>query len=219
MSGNFFTLDEVPVQVTHEGILTQMGYPQDVSASETILEKVKAELTRSLPLIAARGAYFYIEETNPEGLDIFGPTEGMVLALATIGAALEIHANRLINNGQGATGLIADAIGTIAAEQTADYVESRIQEHWGRLGWKTSRRYAPGYCGWELQAQKYLLGYFPDTIGIQLTGGYLMVPEKSLSFVCLLGKTGDFSNIKLGDCKRCRQEDCPYRRSPCEEKS
>ena len=201
------------------GILPQMGYPKDTSASGPILEKVKAELTRSLPLIAPRGAYFSIEEINPEGLEVFGPIEAIVLALATIGPALENYANRLINNSQGATGLIADAIGTVAAEQTADYVESKIQQHWGQLGWKISRRYAPGYCGWNLKAQKQLLGYFPDTIGIQLTDGCLMVPEKSLSFVCLLSKTGDFSNIKLGDCKRCRQDNCPYRRSPCEEKS
>ena len=218
MSGNFFSLDKIGVQITVENILTQMGYPRELPASETISQKVKAELTRSMPLIAARGAYIYIEETNPEGLDVFGPTEGMVLAIATIGSALENHANRLINNGQGATGLIADAIGTIAAEQAADYVENKIQQHWGKQEWKISRRYAPGYCGWDITAQKHLLGYFPDTIGIKLTGGCLMVPEKSLSFVCLLSKKGDFRSIKLGDCKRCSQKNCPYRRCPYEKK-
>jgi len=219
MSENFFTIDRIPVQVTPQHVMAQMGYPEGASASEPISAKVKAELTRSLPLLSPRGAYFYTEETTPEGLDIFGPTEGMLLALASIGPALENHANRLINKGQGTTGLIADAIGTVAAEQAADYVESKIQEHWGRLGFQVSRRYAPGYCGWDLKAQKQLLGLFPDTIGIKLTDGCLMVPEKSLSFVCLLSKTGDFSNIKLGDCKKCGQKNCPYRRSPCEEKT
>ena len=220
MSKNFFILDKVPVQVTHQTVLTQMGYPQNASTSEAISQKIKAELTRSLPLIKPKGAYLYLEEqANPQGLEVFGPNKTIVLALATIGPTLENHANRLINNGQGATGLIADTIGTVAAEQTADYVESKIQQHWTQLGLHISRRYAPGYCGWDLKAQRYLLGYFPDTIGIQLTDGCLMVPEKSLSFVCLLSKTGDFSCVKLGNCKKCRQNNCPYRLRPYEEKS
>jgi hypothetical protein len=217
MSGNFFTIDNIVVRITPEDILTQMGYPQDTSASEQILEKVNAELTRSLPLIEPKGAYLYIEQANPKGLEVFWPSKAMVLALATIGPALENHANRLINNSQGAKGLIADTIGTVATEQTANYVESKIQLHWTLLDWKVSRRYAPGYCGWDLTAQKHLLGYFPDTIGIKLTDGCLMLPEKSLSFVYLLSKTGDFGNVKLGDCKRCRQENCPYRLGPYEE--
>lgn len=220
MSSIFFNIKEITVEITPESVLTQMGYPQENSATETISQKVKAELTRSSPLIHSRGAYLHIEQEDlPQGLDIFGPTEAMVLALATIGSTLETHAKCLINNSQPTAGFIADAIGTVAAEQTADYVENKIQQHSIELGWKISRRYAPGYCGWDIAEQRHLLGCFPDTIGIKLTDGCLMIPEKSLSFVCLLSKTGDFRSVKLGNCRKCRQKNCPYRLQAYEEKT
>ena len=111
-------------------------------------------------------------------------------------------------------GLIADAAGTVAAERTADFVERRIRRHFTSSGWKVSRRYAPGYCGWDIKAQSDIFAHFPDTLGIELTEGCLMVPEKSLSFVSLLSKGGDFKAIKVGNCKNCKQERCPYRLTP-----
>jgi cobalamin-dependent methionine synthase I len=137
--------------------------------------------------------------------------EGIVLALATIGPAVERKAKELTNTEQSAAALIVDAIGTVAAELTADFLESKIRQDCAGWGWKVSRRYAPGYCGWGLEGQKEIFSRFPDTIGIKLTKSCLMFPEKSLSFVCMISRKGNFDKIKLQDCKRCKQKDCPYR--------
>jgi hypothetical protein len=91
-------------------------------------------------------------------------------------------------------------------------VEQQLRQEFARQGWNVSRRYAPGYCGWELEAQREIFENFPDTLGIELTTGCLMIPEKSLSFVCLMSGNGAVDAITLGDCRRCEQEACPYRR-------
>jgi len=124
---------------------------------------------------------------------------------------LEQYAKKLVGAGEGATGLIADAIGTVAAEQTADFLERKIHQDCSETGLKVSRRYAPGYCGWGIEAQRQIFSRFDDILDIKLTDSCLMIPEKSLSFVCLLSQSGDFSSIKVGNCKECRQKDCPYR--------
>jgi hypothetical protein len=212
MKEDFFVFEAIPVRVSPEEVLKQLGYPQETCVSSKMRKKVETEIAEMLQLIEPKGAYLKLARTKLEGFDLFAGAEKIVLALATIGSALEQKAKELVAMGQSATGLIVDAVGTIAAEQTADFVERQIRQESARYGWKASRRYAPGYCGWELEAQKEIFDNFPNTLGIVLTASCLMIPEKSLSFVCLLSSNGNFDAIKVGDCKTCEQKVCPYRR-------
>jgi len=214
MNKNFVVLDPIDIQISPDAVLIQSGYPDAGSASEGMRKKVCAVIKGVKGVIEPRGGYLLLDEADYEGFDLYAGAERIVLALATIGESVGKISNRLIKDGLGATGFIVDAAGTIAVEQTADLVEQRIHEDFGKAGYKVSRRYAPGYCGWALEAQKEILGRFPDTLGVNLTKSCLMIPEKSLTFLCGLSHNDDFSSIKVGDCKKCRQKDCPYRKEP-----
>lgn len=218
MEENFLVLDAIAVRVDMEGVLQQLGYPQGARVSAKVREKAAVLITEMRQLILPKGAYLRLEGSPPKGFELFSQAEGIVLAVATIGEAVERRAKELIDKERGATGLIVDAIGTIAVEQTADFLEDRIRRDCAGGGWKVSRRYAPGYCGWKMEAQREIFKHLPDTLGIKLTSSCLMVPEKSLSFVCLLSTGGDFCVVKIGDCRKCRQKDCPYRLEPNEPK-
>ncbi len=200
------------MRVSLKEVLKQLGYPQEARVSSKMRKKVELEMAETLRLIEPKGAYLKLEGARIKEFDLFAGVERFVLALATIGSAVERKAKELVEQGLPASGLIVDAVGTIAAEQSANFVERQIRQESARCGWKVSRRYAPGYCGWELEAQQGIFGNFPDTLGIELTAAYLMIPEKSLSFVCLLSDNGNFDAIPVGDCKTCEQEVCPYRR-------
>ncbi|MHC4364257.1 MAG: hypothetical protein ACYSTJ_02170 [Planctomycetota bacterium] len=214
MKEDFFVLDSIPVQVRTEDILKQLGYPPEMSVSAGTLNKVSDEINQTLPLIKPKAAYLRLNRLPQKGFELFSGAEGIILTLVTIGPKVETRAGELVNTQRAADGLIVDAIGTISVEQTADFVECKIRQDCASLGWKVSRRYAPGYCSWEMEAQKEIFSHFPDTLGIKLTSSCLMIPEKSLSFVCLLSSEGAFSMVKVGNCKRCKQEDCPYRSEP-----
>lgn len=211
MEQSFFVFNRIDVTVGPEEVLKQSGYPRADRAGAGFRKRVEAELPAVLRLIEPRGAYLLVDGARRMGLELFADAEKVVLALATIGPAIETRARTLVKDQQGAGALIVDAVGTIAAEKAADFIEGRIREHFTGQGWRVSRRYAPGYCGWDLKAQRELLAHFPDTVGVELTDGCLMLPEKSLSFVCLLGREGDFDWVKVGNCKVCRQEECSYR--------
>lgn len=216
MQEDFFVLNRIPVQVSLEGVLIQLGYPQGVCCSSSLREKARVQISETLQLIEPKGAYLRLEGEIQKGFELFCGVEGIVLALATVGGAVECRARQLIDTQQAAAGLIVDAVGTIAAEQTADFIEHRIRRDFTNLGWKVSRRYAPGYCGWKIEAQREIFDYLPDTLGVKLTDSCLMMPEKSLTFACLLSRTGDFSMIKVKDCRRCNQQACSYRLQPYE---
>ena len=214
MSKDFFVFDVIPANVDVEKVLGQLGYPREACLSPRLWEKVEVQMAEASRLVKPKGAYLVLEGTDQKGFKLFSEAQGIVLALATIGPAVEQRARELVNTEHGAAGLIVDAIGTVAAEQTADFLEREIHQDCVDRGWKVSRRYAPGYCGWEMEAQKEIFSRFPDTLGIKLTNGCLMIPEKSLSFACLLSSNGNFGKIKVADCKRCKQKDCPYRLEP-----
>ena len=211
MREDFFVVDTIPVQVSLKDVLKQLGYPPDGSVPPATCKKINTEIRDTLPLIEPKGAYLRLDGVPEKGFELFSGAEGIILALATIGAKAETRAGELVNAQRAADGLIVDTIGTISVEQTADFLEHKIHQDCASRGWKASRRYAPGYCGWEMKSQKEIFNHFPDTLGIKLTSSCLMIPEKSLSFVCLLGRNGDFSMVKLKDCCRCKQKDCPYR--------
>jgi len=214
MKEDSLVLDEIAVRVSPKDVLKQLGYPQAACLSSSVEEKVRVQITETVPLMQPKGTYLRLQAAGQKGFELFSGAEGMVLALATIGGAVEQRARELVNMERGATGLIVDAIGTVAVEQTADLLERKIHQDFAGAGWNVSRRYAPGYCGWRIEAQAQILSSFSDTLGINLTCSCLMIPEKSLSFACLLSRSGDFSMIKVKECRRCKQDACSYRSEP-----
>ncbi|MHC4749441.1 MAG: hypothetical protein ACYTFW_06150 [Planctomycetota bacterium] len=211
MEENFFVFNPIRIKINPEEVIKQLGYSHTDDISPKIRNRVDQETAQALRLIEPKGAFTILDKSRPRGFSLFAGAEKIVLALATIGPAIGLRAKKLIETQQSARGLIVDAAGTVAAEWTADFIEHRIHRHFTHFGWNVSRRYSPGYCGWDVTAQKDIFEHFPDTLGIKLTDGCLMVPEKSLSFALLLSKGGDFSAIKVGNCRDCKQERCPYR--------
>lgn len=84
---------------------------------------------------------------------------------------------------------IADAIGSVIAEKTADCMEIALDEYIHDRGWRHTNRFSPGYCGWHVSEQKKLFPLFPsaEPCGIRLTDSSLMLPIKSVSGVIGLG--------------------------------
>jgi hypothetical protein len=214
MSKDFFVFDVIPIEVDVEKVLGQLGYPPEACLSPKSRENAEVQMAQTLRLMEPKGAYLVLEGTEQKEFELFSEAEAIVLSLATIGPAVEQRARELVNTEHGATGLIVDAIGTVAAEQTADFVERKIRQDCAGWGWKVSRRYSPGYCGWQIEAQREIFNRFPDTLGIKLTSSCLMIPEKSLSFACLLSTNGNFGKVELSGCKNCQKKDCPDRLEP-----
>ena len=214
MKENFSVFDPISVKIDPAEVIRQLGYSHADDVSGELRKRVAQETARVLRLIEPKGAYFVLDGSQQRGFELFANAERIVLALATIGPVVELRTKKMLENNESTRGLIVDAAGTIAAEKTADFVEHKIRRQFTSSGWKISRRYAPGYCGWDIMAQRDIFAQLPDTLGIELTESCLMVPEKSLSFVFLLSRSGDFKAIKVGICRNCRQQRCPYRTAP-----
>ena len=76
--------------------------------------------------------------------------------------------------------------------------------------------YSPGYGDWSLAAQRRVLDALDayKKIGLTLTAGGMLVPEKSIT--CVVGISDRKEDACGQKCMRCRKTDCPFRAAPDE---
>ena len=138
--------------------------------------------------------------------------EKAAVFLVTIGEHLEEMAYRLAEDGLIVQATVLDAIGSVAAEGVADYVQGKIKETANNQGLVISQRFSPGYCDWDISQQRTVFwAVSGDSMGIHLTDGCLMIPRKSISGVIGIGPRD--SNVEnYNPCRTCDKHDCQGRR-------
>jgi len=132
--------------------------------------------------------------------------------VATIGNRLEEMAGWLAEDGLILQATVLDAIGSVAVESVADFVQSRIWELASDQGLVISPRFSPGYCDWDIRQQEILFqAVNADSVGVHLTEGCLMIPRKSISGIIGIGPTN--SGVEhYNPCRTCDRHDCCGRR-------
>lgn len=102
-----------------------------------------------------------------------------------------------------ANGVMVDSSASVIVDAYAGY----IQEQFG----KTTSRFSPGYGDVPLESQKIFAKILDMTkkIGIHLTEGHLMIPEKSIIF--LMGDVQEDIKYEELSCDNCSRG-CAYRK-------
>jgi len=124
--------------------------------------------------------------------DVFPRADALTLFVVTLGAAISEAIARGFAEHDFAAAAALDAVASEAADRAAEVVERRVERRLrdeGHLGTDgAALRYSPGYCGWDVGGQLALFRRLdPARIGVRLTDGGFMRPEKSVSGVILAG--------------------------------
>lgn len=187
-------------------VYEQMGYrdavPDEQTAAETerLLAEVAAFLRpRFLYTVVSQLPVFQwgrIIDRQLQG------SEAYALFLATSGKEYEAFQQRLLKEGDMVRVFVADSLGSVIAEKTADCMEEALQQSIDKLGWHRTNRFSPGYCGWHVSQQQLLFPLFgeKEPCGIRLTDSSLMVPIKSVSGIIGLGKSVRYQPYTCGLC-------------------
>ena len=119
------------------------------------------------------------------------------LACGTIGTGFDALQRRL-SVASGADTLAIQAVGAALVEKLMDLVCGEIRADLAPRE-TILRRYSPGYGDFPLEEQRTLLGILDAarTVGVSLTGTFLMVPSKSVSAVIGVRRTAD--GARIGD--------------------
>ncbi len=148
-------------------------------------------------------------------------SEAICYFVATAGQEFEDYQRKLMQEGDMVRVYLANEIGSLIAEKTADRMEVLLQEQLAPKGLYRTNRFSPGYCGWHVSEQPILFALLkenrddsrkddtPNPCGIHLTESCLMIPIKSVSGVIGIGH-----NVRKRDyaCHLCGLDNCYKRR-------
>ncbi|MCE7734199.1 MAG: hypothetical protein GPJ54_04915 [Candidatus Heimdallarchaeota archaeon] len=178
--------------------------------SEKLNKQIDEMLYLADNLMNPTGVYNIFEKKDLPDKPYFEQALQIGFAICTIGEDLPKQTQNFLQNGELVKGVILDAIGSVAADTVADYVNDLIKTDAEGLKLVPSMRYSPGYCDAPLSDQTLIfdkLGAESDNdIGVQLTSQFMMKPIKSVSFAINLGLSF------INRCKTCSKENCPHRR-------
>ena len=192
----------------------QMGYGETVPDEATVRE-TEAIVTKVKDFLKPRFCFFVLRELPDFSIgkiiehQLKG-AEAYALFICTAGTEYEEYQKRLKEEDDMVRVFIADALGSVVAEKTADCMEKTLQESIDKLGWHHTNRFSPGYCGWHVSQQQLLFPLFNgETCGVSLTESSLMMPIKSVSGIIGLG-----TEVRHLDytCGLCDFKDCFRRR-------
>ena len=199
------TLTYDDLKIVPADLYEQMGYheqqPDDATQGET--DRIVGEVRRWL---CPQFCYQVVAE-QPDFdmgkiiLRQLRGSEAYALFICTSGVEYEAYQQRLMKEGDMVRVFIADALGSVIAEKTADRMEQHLQESIDKLGWRHTNRFSPGYCGWHVSQQQRLFPLFHGvTCGVTLNDSSLMLPIKSVSGIIGLGPDVRHMDYSCGLC-------------------
>lgn len=142
--------------------------------------------------------------------------ESVCCFIATVGSAVDLEIQRLMQQQRYANAYILDALGSMSAENIVEQFYQRKAERQAKKNGGVTFRFSPGYCDWPVTEQRALFKLLSKTNipDVVLTESCLMSPRKSISglFGLLPPKMTDVDPT-CNPCKTCSKQDCIARRS------
>ena len=151
--------DAVPDEAVEKEVRGVLGRVEAVTSPRFCFFISGGELDESKDSLSVGDTYFSIGKIITRQLR---GSESFAFFAATAGIGFERLQHTLQQEGDMVKIYIADAIGSIIAEKTADCMEIALDEYIRNRGWKHTNRFSPGYCGWHVSEQKKLFPLFPS---------------------------------------------------------
>jgi hypothetical protein len=225
-------IKDIKLNIDGEEVLRYQGYSKKrvKIPHKNILQITEEEINRGYDLFKPRGIYSLIKIirfTSREAINlengltfrfpksIINQLEGVshfLVGVVTIGELIEKKVSELFSQREYPRALALDAVGTVAVEDFSRKVRKLASQEVKEQGFKTSRHFSPGYGGWEVSQQEIIFkSILSDNIGVRLTKGYMMLPQKSLSWAMGVGKEIITPSEEDNHCENCQYECCTYK--------
>jgi hypothetical protein len=137
-------------------------------------------------------------------------SHSVAVFLCTAGGEIGLMSRKEMKDGDLLKGYIFDLVGSEIVDAAADLIQNELESRIINEGKKTTNRFSPGYCGWDVAEQHKLFSLMPyNYCGIHLNSSALMDPIKSIS-----GFIGIGENVKKipYTCSLCDMKNCIYRK-------
>ena len=225
-------IKDIKLNIDKEEVLRYQGYSRKKikESNQNILRINEEEINRGYSLFKPQGIYLWIkidsfiseEEIELDGGHIFKFSKSIIdqlkgasyllVGVVTIGDLIEKKVSELLSQGEYPWALALDAVGTVAVEDFSRRVRKLARKKVKEHDFKMGRHFSPGYSGWAVSQQEIIFKSIPaDNIGVRLTKGYMMLPQKSLSWAIGAGKETIIFSEEDNNCENCQSKYCNYK--------
>lgn len=204
--------------LTEDQIINLLGYDNE-SVPEPIVDSIRSIL-EILPTkvdyksgfkvfnprkVSVDKEYFVIDNRKFDSGKIINvnlkDSETIGFLVATIGSAIGDWYQSLMSQNEILNGYLVDKIASELVEMIGDKTETKLKEILQPLELKTTNRYSPGYCGWNVSDQQKLFSLLPQNFcDVSLNKNSMMLPIKSISAVIGIGKNVEKKNYQCSIC-------------------
>jgi hypothetical protein len=137
-------------------------------------------------------------------------SDSIAVFLCTAGKETGLRSSKAMKDGDLLKGYVYDVVGSEIVEAAADMMQNELDKELLYDGKRSTNRFSPGYCGWDVAEQHKLFQLLPvNFCGISLTASALMDPVKSVSGFIGIGR--DVRRLPY-TCNFCDRKDCTFRR-------
>jgi hypothetical protein len=217
-------LPKLEITLQSADILRSLGYPPQAAPPPDVVQTTEELMLEAKAYLQPSGTYSLYAPTNwtDHSLDIGGCTiygnvgeffrgaNRIAVFIVTVGNGITRQIGIRREDGDTFAGQVLDAIGSWAAEYTAQALMTRLAEHLGPEE-SFTLRCSPGFCGMDLAQQSLLFRLAPaNAIGVTLLPSLFMHPMKSVSGFIGLGPRA-VVGVHLSPCEPCPLVDCHMR--------
>jgi len=228
-------IKNIKLKIDEDEVLRYQGYSKNKvkKPSEVILQITREEIVRGHSLFKPKGIYssvkikqisfsdgkvdlksgFSLNFSNSI-INLLRGASSLVLGLVSIGSSLENKVSEFFTQGEYPRAVTLDAVGTVAVESLSRDIRNLVCQEANEQYLKTTRYFSPGYGDWDISQQKDIFKIIPtNKIGVSLTESYMMVPQKSLSWIIGIGKNITISSKNDHSCQICQATNCQFRKT------
>ncbi len=218
--------DRLDVPLEPEAVLRFLGYPQGAAARPAVIDRVRRAVEEAEGVLRPRGVYALYAVAGMtdatlslgEGVEFAGEIGSFLRAagrvavfVTTVGSEITGAIESAWGSGDVLRGTSADAVGSFAADRSAEALAGRLSGNIGP-GEALTPVYSPGYCGMDLGQQRLLFRLVDaGAVGVELLPSMLMRPIKSVSGLIGIGPKDEVEALG-SPCARCPMMHCRMRR-------
>ena len=225
-------ITQIPINLAAEEILRAQYLGRRTTFSPSLLKSAADAIALGSELFAPAAVYGEFPVLGIEGeellvgangatarlrvgpkIDLLEPAERVLIAVNTIGPALEARVDELQHGREPLEAYMLDSVGVVGLGAVGEAVRAIAERRAAELGWGVGAALAPGsLVGWPLRGQRELCALLPlDEIGVVLNDACVLVPHKSASILIGLGPR--YTASRVGSvCRFCSLSDTCWRR-------
>ena len=227
-------IENTRLKIDEEEVLRYQGCNNNLKkVNRTIMKITREEIERGYHLFEPKGISSTVKiktisypsgrvdlenkfflNFNKSIINLLKGSSYLAIGVVTVGGSLENKVYELFSQGEYPRAVALDAVGTVLVRSLSDYMRSLVCQEAKEQDLHTTKYFSPGSDDWDIKQNKIIFQNIPvSKIGVKLTESYLMIPQKSLSWIIGIGKNITISPKNDHSCQTCQATNCPFRKT------